>query len=175
MSVPPRLPSRPSEPPERNAELRGRVSAAFEKLATCAPELNAVSDELAKPIHAINKALQTLNLGVAAWVTFDEQYCEGELLCVHSIGYAKVAGRWGIAIRYEGTDSGGEPETHDWPFGDAPRSLRLQALDHLPALLDELANTASKTAATLKNRIAMTEQVATTISQLASSRPVRGR
>ena len=146
MSVPPRLSSPPSEHPEPNEELRGRVSAAFEKLATFAPELNAVSDELAKPILAINKALQTLNLGVAAWVTFEEQQHEGELLSVHSIGYAKVAGRWGIAIRYEGTDSGGEPETREWPFGDAPRSLRLKALDHLPALLDELANTAGKTA-----------------------------
>ena len=174
MSVPPRL-SGPPTHPEQIEELRGRVSAAFEKLATFAPELNAVSDELAKPIHAINETLKTLNLGVAAWVKFDEQYCEGEVLWVHSIGYAKVAGRWGIAIRYEGTDSEGEPERHEWPFGDAPRSLRLKALDQLPALLDELANTASQTAATLKNKIAMTEQVATTISQLASSSPVRGR
>ena len=173
MSVPPRLsnpPSERSEQTEQNTELRGRVSAAFEKLATFAPELNAASDELATPIHTINEALQTLNLGVSAWVTFDVQHYEGEPLWVYSIGYAKVAGRWGIAIR----DAGPE-ETREWPFGDAPRSLRLEALEKLPELLDELANTASKTAVALKNKIAMTEQVATTISQLASSSSVRGR
>ena len=176
MSILPSLPSSPSQSSEQDPELRGRVSAAFEKLAATAPELNAASDELAKPIHTINKGLQTLNLGVSAWVEFSARhYDDGEILSVRSIGYAKVSRTWGIAIRYTGTDSEGDPVTHEWQFNDAPRSYRLEALDTLPALLDQLAETAGKTAAALRNKIAMTEQVATTISQLASSSSVRSK
>ena len=54
-------PSQSSE--EQDAQLRERVSATFEKLAASAAELNAVSDEIAKPILAIDAALQKLKPG----------------------------------------------------------------------------------------------------------------
>ena len=162
-----------SESPEQGSDLHSRVSAAFDKLKVSAAELNAVSDELGQPIPAIDAALQKLNLGVSAWVEFarrdDPEY---ERLWDCSIGYAKVSGTWGIAIRtrngfYE------DPETEEWRFNDAPRSYRLEALDKLPELLEQLARVANDTASELKRKLASTKQVATTISQMASASPAR--
>lgn len=148
------------------------MSAAFEKLAASAPELNAASDELAKPIHAIDGDLQTLNLGVAAWVRFEGHSDENDYLWDRSLGYAKVSGIWGIAIRTrEGFPD--DYKLEEWRFNDAPRSYRLKALEKLPELLETLAKNASKTAAALKSKVAVTKQVATTISQLASVNPLR--
>lgn len=164
------LSARPLQLPKTGTRLRGRVSAAFGKLVESSPELNAVSDELAKPIHAIDAALQKLNLGVSAWVHFAEQRCDdGEILSSRSIGYAKVSGTWGIAIRWDGTDTNGNPTSEEWRFNDAPRSYRLHASHKLPELLEELAETASKTAEQLKSRVAETQQIAATISPLAAA------
>ena len=166
----------PSQFPTSDSRLRDRVSTAFERLAASAPELNAVSDELAKQIRTIDSALQKLNLGVSAWVEFAAQYFDdGEFMSARSIGYAKVAGTWGIAIRWSGTDPDGNPASEEWRFNDAPRSYRLEALEKLPELLEELAKTANKTAEQLKAKVARTKQVATTIGQLASATLAGGK
>ena len=152
--------------------LRDRVSTAFQTLAASAPELNAVSDELAQPIRTIDAALQRLNLGVSAWVEFAVQrFGDGEFMSARSVGYAKVSGTWGIAIRWTGTDPDGNPASEEWRFNDAPRLYRLDALEKLPELLEELAKTASKTAEQLKSKVGKTKQIATTISLLASATP----
>src|SRR5436309_15454047 len=61
-------PSPSPVPPEPSLEQR--VSGAFERLSASASSLNAVSDELSKPIAAIDGALKALNLGVTGWVEF---------------------------------------------------------------------------------------------------------
>ena len=97
----------PSNPPQQDSGLQERVSAAFEKLAASAAELNTVSDEVAKPISAIEATLQKLNLGVSAWVDFAGEGIDPRTGAFWdcSLGYAKVSGQWGIAIR---TRSGNE-------------------------------------------------------------------
>ena len=163
--------SAPASSPPLQPELPERVSAAFEKLAATATKLNAVSDELAQPISDIDAALQGLNLGVSAWVKVVGELDDptGEFWD-RSVGYDKISRRWGIAIR---TRSGSDflQELHEeiWRFNDAPRSNRLEALDKLPELLEELVKVASDTADALKNKLATTKQVATTIRQVASS------
>lgn len=173
MTVPQPAPASSPPPPP---ELPERVSAAFGKLTATATKLNAVSDELARPISVIDEALQKLNLGVSAWVKVAGEFDHdtGEFWD-HSVGYDKVSRRWGIAIR---TRSGNEflqqGHVEEWRFNDAPRSNRLEALDQLPELLEELVKVASDTADALKNKLATTKQVATTIRQVASStRPPR--
>lgn len=64
MPILPSVSGSPSTPTQHDSGLQERVSAAFDKLAESAAELNAVSDELGKPIPAIDAALQKLNLGV---------------------------------------------------------------------------------------------------------------
>lgn len=165
-------------PPTSDPQLRDRVSAAFEKLATSASELNAVSDELAKPIQSIDATLQKLNLGVSAWVEVASDDDQDTLqFWDRSIGYGKVARTWGLAIRSR-TGFLDEPDNirdEAWLFNEAPRAYRLESLERLPELLEKLAETANKTAAELKSKIALTKQVATTISKMASAAPARRR
>ncbi len=162
-------PARSSLPPQ--PELLGRVSVAFEELAATAAKLNTVSDEIAQPISVIDAALQKLNLGISAWVEVagEVDHDTGDFWD-HSIGYAKVSRTWGIAIRTRsGSLAHQRVDEEAWRFNDAPRSHRLEALNKLPDLLVELVKVASDTANALKNKLATTKQVATTIRQVASS------
>ena len=170
MSISQPASSSPAQLPASDPQLRDRVSVAFEKLATSASELNAVSDELAKPIHSIDATLQQLNLGVSAWVEVaGEVDNETQYFWDRSIGYGKVSRTWGIAIR---TRSGflddQDFREEAWRFNEAPRAYRLESLEKLPELLEKLAETANKTAAELKSKINLTKHVATTISQMAA-------
>lgn len=176
MSVSQPASSSPVQLPTSAPQLRDRVSAAFEKLATSASDLNAVSDELAKPIHSIDATLQKLNLGVSAWVEVAGHDDEGTLqFWDRSIGYGKVVRTWGLAIRSRAGffDDPDEIREEVWLFNEAPRAYRLESLEKLPELLEKLAETANKTAAELKSKIALTKQVATTISKMGSAAPAR--
>ena len=178
MSVSQSLSGSPAQLPATDPQLRDRVSAAFEKLATSASELNAVSDELAKPIHSIDTTLQKLNLGVSAWVEVAGDDDQDSLrFWDRSIGYGKVARTWGLAIRSRAGffDDPDEIKDEVWLFNEAPRTYRLESLEKLPELLEKLAETANKTASELKSKIALTRQVATTISKMASAAPARGK
>lgn len=173
MSHPPSTPSSSSSPFQQDLQLRERVSKAFETLSSSAAELNTVSDELAIPIRAIDAALQKLNLGVSVWVPFwTERDDEHEYLRERALGYSKISRDWGLAIRtWAGHYADDDPSVEEWQFKDAPRSYRLEAVGKIPDLLDRLSETASIIAGDLKAKVAMTQQVATTVSQMASSNP----
>ena len=163
--------SRSSQP----KRVRERVSAAFEKLAASAAELNAASDEIAGPVSAIEAALKKLNLGMSAWTPFrsillesDDNYEYHETCCV---GYAKISQKWGIAICHTNNVDGEAVDEKEWQFNDAPRELRLEALEKLPELLEKLAETADTTATEIRQRIALTQEVAEAIGQIAPSKP----
>ena len=161
------------ESPQVDSQLSERVSVVFGKLVASATELNAVSDELAKPISTIETALQKLNLGVSAWTEVDG-HVDGNTgrFWDRSVGYAKVSGRWGIAIR---TRTGDFEDVHEeaWRFGDAPRSYRLEALERLPELLEQLVKATGKAANALKSKVAATKEMATVLGQLAPSARAR--
>lgn len=166
-------PNSHSQSPPDDSQLRERVSVAFGKLVDSAAELNAVSDELAKPISAIETALQKLNLGVSAWAEVDGNV-DGNTgrFWDRSIGYAKVSGKWGIAIR---SRTGDFEDVYEeaWRFSDAPRSYRLEALGKLPELLDQLVKATGETASALKSKVAATKEVATVVGELAPSARAR--
>ena len=165
---------RSSSPPPVPPELDERVSLAFERLTASAAELNAASDELAKPIRSIDASLQKLNLGVTAWVSVAGSVDQDrEYFWDRSIGYQKVAGSWGVAICAESGSLGDEPVAEVWRFNDAPRLYRLESIEKLPELIEKLADAATDTTAKLRSKLALTRQVATTIKQVASSIPAR--
>jgi hypothetical protein len=147
-----------------------RVSAAFQRLVSAAAELNAASDEFAKPVGAIDAALKKLNLGVAAWVPFAGVHDSGTGdYWERSVGYSKVGGRWGISIRsVEGNYDDDPTEYEEWLFSDAPRVLRLDAVEKLPDLLERLTTEAAQTAEKLRKRVDKVNQVAKAISQVAA-------
>ena len=167
----------PSAASEHDAKLSARVSADFEKLVASAAALNAVSDEIAQPVLAINAALRKLNLGISAWVKVAGDEDLNGNYWHRSVGYDKVSsGVWGIAIYYRAVDSDQVVRQEDeWLFNEAPRAYRLEALDKLPQLLGKLTRIADETADALRKKVATTKQVATAITTAASSVPVRRR
>lgn len=154
-----------------------RISASlFKDLAESAARLNSSSDELGKAIRPIDVALKRLNLGVAAWYLYDgsaKPDSEGNYYC-RRIGYAKVSGKWGLALS---TASGNAlADVHDyeeWLFNDAPRWMRIEALDHIPELLEQLVKEANKLAEDLQSKAETARKLAETISALSATTEVR--
>jgi len=148
------------------------VSTAFVRLASAAAALNAASNEFGRPISAIEAALKTLNLGVSAWVKFagEEDQASGEY-SERCLGYARVNGRWGIAIRIlEGNLADSHERTfEEWLFNDAPRAHRLEAADKLPELVEKLYDSAVDTTRQLKGKAEKVAQVAKAITQASAT------
>ncbi len=152
------------------------LAAAFERLVDTAATLNAASDALAKPIAALDSAFKELNIGVTTWVNFHgaEHDPSPGWEWGRSVGYAKVNGRWGIAIRdYEGRI--GEPfdRCEEWLFGDAPRSYRVHAVEKLPKLVEALAKEATRTAEALQAKVASATTLADTAQSVVRARKAR--
>jgi uncharacterized protein YoxC len=147
------------------------ISQSFKELTESAARLNAESDELAKAIAPIDAALKTLNLGVVAWHTYAGTQDEAGDYWAHRVGYAKVGGKWGLAISdvsgsiYHGDDY----EEAEWLFNDAPRWMRIKAVDHIPQLLDELVKQTNKVAADLHEKTKTARELANTVASLPNS------
>jgi len=125
---------------ETPVSLAASVQDSFRRLSVSAAELNSASDRLGASITALEGALKRLGLGISSWYSFvDETSRDGASYWSESIGYTKMAGKWGLAIS---TRSGREVMDEDnveiWPFNESPRHLRLKALKFIPQLLDKL-------------------------------------
>jgi hypothetical protein len=151
-----------------------RIAAAYKKLSVSAAHLNTVSDELGKAISSLDTALKRLNLGVSCWEKIvgedDDNYGN---YWSRDIGYAKVGDRWGIALRT--TEGNLNLDHHDcdmWLFNDAPRILRIEAVEKLPALVEKLTLEADQTAARIKEKIAQAQELAVAVNP-RSTAPVR--
>ena len=89
---------------------------------------------------------------MSAWITFDHWFHEDEAPGIRHeerLGFAKTNNRWGLSLcRVEiDTDENDEESTSDaWLFNDAPRNMRLKAIEHLPDLVEALAREAEQTA-----------------------------
>lgn len=153
-----------------------RISASlFKDLADSAARLNSSSDELGKAIRPIDAALKKLNLGVAAWYPYygsENPDPDGSYYCRH-IGYAKVSGKWGLALStVSGNVNADVHAEEEWLFNDAPRSMRLEALDYIPDLLEHLVKEANKVAEDLQKKAETARQLADTISALTATTEV---
>src|SRR5207244_1060179 len=84
------------------------------------------------------------------------------------VGYAQVKGEWRIAIQTsDGSDY--SPERSDdeiWSFNDAPRHLRVKAIDKLPDLIEALVKTADATAERLKQKVEPAQELAAAVNAL---------
>jgi hypothetical protein len=157
--------------------LTERVTASIKQLSLVATDLNKVSDELSQAIYAIDTVLQGLNIGVHTWITIhdDNDMPESEYFSRRDLGYSKVGGRWGISLRavtgnYSRPD---EESTDSWHFNDAPRWLRLEGIEKIPDLLDELIKSTEETTKKIKSKITEANQLATAIAQAAGKSTVR--
>jgi prefoldin subunit 5 len=146
-----------------------RLSHTLKQLSESAARLNSASDEFSKAIVPIEAALKKLNLGVTAWhAYYSASPDESGNYWQRRIGYAKIDGKWGLALS---TISGNvrypDDDEEQWLFTDAPRSMRIEAIDHIPALLEELVNQANKIATDLQNKTETARELSLTIATLA--------
>jgi len=118
-----------------------RVRASFRSLSSRAADLNTLSDKVGKVVSQFDSELSKLNIGIPAWAEFQEwRSMDGLQFATEAVGYAKIGGKWGLAIRkmsgHEDVDDYSEHE--EWLFNDAPRLLRLKAIDKIPELFEKL-------------------------------------
>lgn len=148
------------------------VATSFLKLRAVAQELNRVSDELGTFITELEGVLKDLQLGVPTWVKVSgEVDHESESFWFREIGYARVGAKWGLAVRTRSgdyTDPATE-ECEQWLFNDAPRALRIEAVDKLPELLEGMIKEASSTAQKIKSKIGRVQQVVTEVGGAAKT------
>ncbi len=119
-------------------------------------------------VTTLDSALQRLNLGIVVWVEVSRNHDEkfpATFEC-EQLGYAKTNGNWGLAIRklLGNVNSPENSKVRDiWLFNDAPRGVRLRAVEKLPEVIDQLARSAMRTAERLKKKVAETRGFATSI------------
>lgn len=157
--------------------LAERVQASYLQLSAVASDLNSVSDQLGKSIAEVDDALKKLNLGVSVWVTIEGNE-DPPFYWREDLGYSKLDGKWGIALRtVKGNYAEDEERVEAWLFNDAPRPLRLSAISKLPELLKELSEEAVETTKKIKNGLKEAEQVVaalkTAVIEPTSKAPTR--
>ncbi len=152
-----------------------RVTDSFTRLSFAAKDLNKASDELGKAITSIDSVLQMLNLGVPTWVRIHggEDPYNGDEYWSRDLGYAKVGSRWGIALcTRKGYHSDPETEqSESWLFNDAPRWLRVEGVNKIPDLLEELIKNTTETTQEIKSKIDEAHTLAGALKQAAAIPP----
>ena len=155
-----------------------RIKNSVQQLPTAAASLNSASDLLAKSVNDLDANLKRFSLGVPAWVTF-ASYGEEPSYHTDDIGYAKIGGRWGIALRtVRGDLRGGEDDVEQWLFNDAPRHLRVHGADKLPELMEELIKKATEMAKAITEKAGDVNAVADVVSTVlgeTAAKAAKGR
>jgi hypothetical protein len=140
-----------------------RVQASYQRLTKVAANLNTASDNLGKVIALLDERLKKLNLGISAWHKYADYGDEaGNYRCSY-LGYARVGNKWGIAISKTSGNHNSPPEYHkdeEWLFNDAPRNLRMEAVEHIPAMIETLISTAEQAVEKIKGRTDEAKQIA---------------
>jgi hypothetical protein len=147
-----------------------RVAASYKRLAASAEVLSSKSDTFSQQVAVLDLALQKLNVGVIAWERIRGwEEPDGGSYWGEDVGYAKVGGRWGIAIRERsGHNNADVHDCEEWLFADAPRELRISAIDKIPDLLDKLVKYADKTARKIDEKTAQTKELAAALTKAAA-------
>jgi hypothetical protein len=144
-----------------------QVQSTFKRLSHAASDLNAASDELNKPIQAYEAALKKLGLGIPAWVELSGADSGGQWW-ERSVGYTRLKDRWGIALRTrQGIHSREDNDEEElWPFNDAPRWMRIEAVAKLADLLEALLKQAEDTTQKIRKKLALANELADAIGKV---------
>lgn len=148
-----------------------RLSALYKQLATAATALNKESGELTRWVSALDAAVQTLNIGLTTWTRFVDQKHEDGTFGIKELGYARIHGKWGIALRIQ-SGHGEQPESlkqEEWLFNEAPRQLRLAAVDRLPELFEKLIQKTESTTRKIAEKTQFVRELATAVSGVKPS------
>jgi hypothetical protein len=125
-------------------------------LAEKAKLVNDLTDELNASFAKIDLALKALNLGIETWYRVPCQDFE--------IGYAKVSNTWGLSLRLV-IDPDRDWEAKEWHICDAPRVLRLAAVEHIPGLFEEMTKEANALTRRIETALANARVVVSVFSR----------
>lgn len=143
-----------------------RLAAAYKRLATAATEYREATKEFSAPIDAIDRALRALDIDVITWKKMAGDEDEYGAYWHRDVGYARIKGDWCLAIRtVRGHEQAEEDDIEQWPFGAAPSSLRIEAIDKLPDLLEQLIRNAEKTTKKLRERTGEARKLAAALAE----------
>jgi hypothetical protein len=123
------------------------IQTQFKTLAAAASSLNTASNEFAKSVAILDESLKPLNIGLSVWVPFAFAEVDPPDYDQDEVGYSKVNGTWGLAIRSirgrEGEDF--EHVTGPWLFNEAAREMRIHSVEKIPDVIKALTEKASDT------------------------------
>lgn len=137
-----------NEPISREAVNHAAVTHTFNQLSEAAVQLNSESDRLNEYVKGLDEHLKRLNLGLSGWVSFSA----GPKFD-NSLGYARVKGKWGLALRREEQNEAGEWSEETWLFNDGPRWMRLDAIGYIAVLFEKLTIQAQNMTKLIQKRI----------------------
>jgi hypothetical protein len=152
-----------------------KIQTHFQTLSSAAPALNAASDDLTKAVTVLDEAIKRLNVGLSSWVSFRSRGVEEWEYDDDEIGYTKVDGKWGIALRRVWGDHNRETFGADgpWLFNDAPRELRLLGVDKIPELIEALGKEAADTTKKVQEKARQVRDLATAIAEIPNNTSTR--
>jgi hypothetical protein len=146
------------------------VSAELLKqLSSASDSLNSVSNQFNEQVNSIENSIAAYNLGVSAWVhvrTIDHEELDqaGNVVDIHaqdiSVGYDKWAGKWCLQVHSFYADS---ESLQEWTLKDAPREMRLNAIDGIPKLLEKLIAEATRLTQQIADKTAEARKLAQSI------------
>jgi hypothetical protein len=131
------------------------VSALLKQLSSASQTLSEASNKLTEQIKEIEASLASYNLGVVAWVELRNttEEVDPSVPYVHridSLGYSKENGKWGLYV----SSSVEEFEDYEsWLLRDAPRELRLLAVDAIPKLLEAMVAKAKELTTEVNSKV----------------------
>jgi hypothetical protein len=123
-----------------------RVKKSIEQFPAAASSLNDATDQLGRSIGHLDAVLKKFSLGIPTWVPFGGSPGTRPSYYHEDLGYAKIAGKWGIAVRTVEGDTRAEEDDRVelWLFPEAPRYLRVQAVEKIPDLLEAMLASAAE-------------------------------
>jgi hypothetical protein len=147
-----------------------KIQTHFQALAATASSLNTASDELSKVVSTLDKSLKKLNVGLTCWVTFRSRGIEDWEYDDDQIGYAKVNGDWGFALRHIWGDERSDNHDDDgpWLFNDAPREMRIAAADKVLDVIEALDKEAANTTKKVQEKVREVGELASAIEKIAN-------
>jgi hypothetical protein len=154
------------------------IKDLFAEAEKVAKTLNERSNRIQSAIQEMEQKLQTLNLGLEYWLDEDPLSNEGSEVdeedsrdsptrVQRELGYAKIAGSWGLFIRRARYEEHNNGYTSPWweltesseiqPLQKASRQLRIRALDRFPGLIRALTQEAENAISTIEQATTLAE------------------
>ena len=153
------------------SEKLDRIKSAAQKLPQAAATINSATDALGKAVAELDSVLKKYGLGVPTWVSFHTQVDhDAGHLYEEYVGYAKVNGKWGIAVATYTFNENCPPREDEWLFNDAPRKLRVDAVGKIPDLLEAIVKEARDMSLKIDEKTAEVSAYASGIREVLDKR-----